>query len=90
MQGKIQVTSRGCSRAYVLCVLWRALDFVRRKWHEKIPVSFPFDDDDVLEWLLEAKNDAVDIHFQTTVGMQDFNPRDEQTFWTDTKQFFLW
>ena len=37
------VTSRGCSRIYVLCVLWRGLDYVKRMKAEGRSVVFPFD-----------------------------------------------
>jgi hypothetical protein len=38
-----QVTSRGCSRGFILCVLYRALLYVSKQFAQHKLCSFPFD-----------------------------------------------
>lgn len=43
-----------------------------------------------MQWIIEAESDALDIDFQKTIGVPDFNPRDRQTYWNRHDQFNLW
>lgn len=89
-KGVVQVTSRGCSRAYVLCVLRRALDSVRRWRSENQTVTFPFNKDDISCWLVQARDDCRDKGFQVLLGGIDYDPDDSRTFWTCPNHFFTW
>ena len=55
-----QVSSRGCSRAYILCVLFRALKYVRMLRSLSQPITFPFPASEIDIWLEEAKIDCCD------------------------------
>ena len=46
-----QITSKGCSRGFILCVLFRALDFVRQQQMKGSAVQFPCSDDVINRWL---------------------------------------
>jgi hypothetical protein len=48
---RIQVSSKGCSRAYLVCVLWRALHFVREEYNNGRTVSFPFPLCAISDWI---------------------------------------
>lgn len=85
-----QVTSRGCSRSYLICALWRGLEHVRRSFSQGEMVSFPFNDVDINVWLIEARNDCGDTNFQMALGGVDYFPDDPSTFWTLTSQFNTW
>lgn len=85
-----QVSSRGCSRAYILCVLFRALSHVRRRRSVGQPVSFPFSTSDVDKWLVDAQNDCMDQEFQDVFGGTSFSISDPSTYWTSPTHFFTW
>jgi hypothetical protein len=85
-----QVTSRGCSRAYLICALWRGLEHVRQAYSKGLIISFPFNDSDINGWLIEARNDCCDLNFQMALGGVDYFPEDPSTFWTLSSQFNTW
>ncbi len=85
-----QVTSRGCSRAYVVCVLWRSLEYVRKLYASGNQITFPFPDQDVEEWLLIARVDCNDEKFQKMLGGIDYFPDESSTYWTLAVHFFTW
>ena len=47
-----QITSKGCSRGFILCVLYRALDYVRQRQMLGHTVQFPFCNEEISRWLL--------------------------------------
>lgn len=85
-----QVSSRGCSRAYILCVLLRGLHYVRNLRVKSQPVSFPFPAFEIECWLEKAKEDCSDVEFQRMYGGTDFSPSDVSTFWTSASHFYTW
>ena len=85
-----QVSSRGCSRAYILCVLLRGLHYVRKLRAKSQPVSFPFPAFEIECWLEKAKEDCSDVEFQRVYGGTDFSPSDVSTFWTSASHFYTW
>lgn len=85
-----QVSSRGCSRAYILCVLFRALKYVRIRKMASQPVTFPFNSDEIEKWLVDSKEDCSHLEFQRVYGGTDLNPADPSTFWTSSTHFFTW
>lgn len=68
------VTSRGCSRAFILCTLYRALYSVSLQFYDGIPVSHPFNNNDIDKWLTLAKEDCADQEFQDLLGGITFLP----------------
>ena len=85
-----QVSSRGCSRAYILCVLFRGLHYVRKLRRKSLPVSFPFPAFEIECWLEKAKEDCSGVEFQRMYGGTDFSPSDVSTFWTSASHFYTW
>ena len=47
-----QITSKGCSRGFILCVLYRALDYARQQQMMGHAIQFPFCVDEINRWLL--------------------------------------
>ena len=85
-----QVTSKGCSRLYIISVLYRALTYVRNKQIQNCSVAFPFDHDVISEWLMLAQDDCSDRNLQIQLGGIDFHSDDPKTFWTSPSHFFTW
>jgi hypothetical protein len=85
-----QVSSRGCSRAYIICVLFRALQYVRLRRLAGQPVSFPFISSEIEKWIVDARGDIADIDFQRFFGGTDFSLSDPSTYWTTPSHFFTW
>lgn len=50
-----QITSKGCSRGFILCVLYRALDYVRQRQMLGHTVQFPFCNEEINRWLLVSE-----------------------------------
>jgi hypothetical protein len=84
-----QVSSKGCSRAYILCVLNRALEYVQMLRVYSQPAAFPFAKDVIENWLLLATGDCS-IDLQLELGVIDYFPGDTSTFWTSPLQFITW
>jgi hypothetical protein len=76
-----QVTSRGCSRSYILCVCYRALYFVSVEYEQCRNTSFPFNEDEVKLWLTLAQTDCLDEDFQNKFGGTRIDLSDSSTFW---------
>ena len=85
-----QVTSRGCSRAYVICVLWRCLEHVRKMHAKGTAITFPFLDHDVEVWLNVARDDCDDVNFMKMLGGIDYFPDETSTYWSIALHFFTW
>lgn len=86
-----QVTSRGCSRAYIVCVLWHGWQYVRSLRSQGEPVCFPFPDDIVQLWLDSALIDCCTApDFLHLFGGTEFQREDASSFWTTPLNFFTW
>ena len=62
-----QITSKGCSRGFILCVLYRALDYVRQRQMLGHTVQFPFFNDEIVRWLQVSciVNQVIASYLQT-------------------------
>lgn len=85
-----QVTSRGCSRGFILCVCYRSLHYVSKEYAKGCVINFPFDTNEVYSWLRFARTDCVDLDFQKQLGGTHINSNDQSTYWTHPQQFFTW
>jgi hypothetical protein len=84
-----QVTSRGCCRAFIICVLWRGWEFVRLRKVEDSPICFPFPENIIQQWIDGARDDCKKAKaFVTIFGGTDFD--DDSTYWTLPHHFFTW
>jgi hypothetical protein len=87
----MQVTSRGCSRAYIVCVLWHAWEYCKKLKAESKSICFPFPEETVEEWLLVAKDDCQQSsEFMQFFGGTEYSVEDSSTFWTLPTHFFTW
>jgi len=87
----MQVTSRGCSRAYIICVLWHAWEYCKRLKVQNQNICFPFVDDMVEEWLSLAKEDCEQsLDFMHFFGGTEYSAKDSTTFWSLPVHFFTW
>ncbi len=86
-----QVTSRGCARAFILCVLWRGWEYVRNLKGNGDPVCFPFPESVVQEWIDAAfQYCSMAKEFVTMFGGTDFDKDDQSSYWTQPAHFFTW
>jgi hypothetical protein len=86
-----QVTSRGCSRSYIVCVLWHAWEHVRLVKSTGGSVTFPFKEPFVEEWLIASKEDCTKADFFNGIfGGTEYSEDDSTTFWTLPSHFFTW
>lgn len=85
-----QVTSRGCSRAYIVCVLWHTWEYVRSLYVQKLPVCYPFPEDAVKQWLVQAKEHCNEDMFLQCFGGTYFMSDDPTTYWSLPSHFFTW
>ena len=87
----LQITSRGCSRAYVCFVLYRALMYVQQLRQHDYAVFFPFPVQFIEEWMLLARRDCENaMEFQRLLGGTFLQAEDPSTYWTQPQQFFTW
>jgi hypothetical protein len=89
----MQVTSRGCSRAFILCVLWRGWEYVRSLKLENESVSFPFPESVITSWLELAKEDCLKAENKFLFeyfGGTEFSLDDVTSYWTLPHHFFTW
>jgi len=90
---KQPVTSRGCSRVFIFCALYRAYLEVKAMSVRGEAVQMPFRDSKVRGWLTKAKADCM-----TTAGLllhdamlgTPFDPSDSSTHWSRPVQFSTW
>ena len=87
---KLQVTSKGCSRGFILAALFRCLEYVRSEHEKGHKIQPPFPDNEISLWLEQAMSDCVDEEFQKGLGGTNFDAQDECTYWTHPKQFATW
>jgi hypothetical protein len=87
----MQVTSRGCSRSYIICVLWHGWEHVRYLKANDLPVCFPFPEEVVTGWLTAARNDCSQSpQFLNVFGGTEYCDEDKSTFWSIPSHFFTW
>ena len=88
-----QVSSRGCSRAYVICLLWHVWEHVRllKAQDEKASIAFPLHEDVVARCLQAARKNCNDLpDFVQSFGGTEYCDSDEATFWSLPHQFSTW
>lgn len=86
-----QVTSRGCSRGFIILVLWHGWQFVLSQHRAGSPINFPIDEEIVRQWMYHAREDAPrSSAFLELFGGTDFIRDDPSTFWTIPSHFFTW
>lgn len=88
-----QVTSRGCSRAYIVFVLYRALFYVQNLRAHQLAVFFPFPTHQIESWFEMAQNDCIKSRYNKynmLLGGTVFTRGDTSTYWTNPQQFFTW
>jgi hypothetical protein len=84
--------SIACSKGFILCVLYRALDYVRQRHSIGLSVQFPLSPEDVRSWLVKAQNDCIicEESFHIGLGGRCYDPADETTYWTKPQQFYTY
>ena len=86
-----QVTSRGCSRAFICFLLYRALIYVQQLRKHDYAVFFPFPTQFIEEWLKLAQHDCENaLEYQHLLGGTSVLVEDPSTYWTQPQQFFTW
>jgi hypothetical protein len=80
------VSSRGCSRAFIVCVMEQALDYVSSLPHSPDAYSMAL----IKSWLEEAKRRCQIGHVVPNLGGTAFSVHDPQTYWTDPRQYLTW
>ena len=88
-----QVTSRGCSRVYIVFVLYRALFYVQQLRTEHMAVFFPFPTPHIESWFEMAQQDCTKSRYNEyniLLGGTVFTLDDTSTYWTNPQQFFTW
>lgn len=84
------VSSIGCSRAFITCVLARALEHVKAIRCTS-SISFPFATSDITDWLRFAAHDCtMNIEYQLALGGTQFDASNPSTYWTSPNQFLTW
>jgi hypothetical protein len=87
----IQVSSRGCARGFILCVLWRGWKYVRQLKASGHYVCFPFPEEVIQEWIDKAIEDCmISPEFAKKFGGTDFDLKDSGTYWTHPSHFYTW
>ena len=88
-----QVTSKGCSKLFILCALHRTLQGCRQEFTRGQDICFPFEPSKVAGWLCEATEDcctAAAAALQAELGGVAFDAADRSTHWTEPKQLNTW
>lgn len=85
-----QVTSRGCNRAFIVCVLYRVLNHVVSVHQNGTVVEFPLDKELLRSWMASAVIDAQDSDLNEAFGGTVLCTSDPATFWNDPQQFSTW
>jgi hypothetical protein len=83
------VSSRGCSRIFIIFVLKEALKYCRSLSNSP---DFPFAKSLVKTWLENAKKDCAttsQLSLQRLGGIE-FSSTNTASYWTEPKQFFTW
>ncbi len=93
MSSPIQVSSRGCSRAFVVFALYRGLEHVQRLHTLNESIQFPFAPEFINAWFVAAHKDcqeASTLAYQSTLGGTLYAEDDSTTYWTSPQQYFTW
>lgn len=80
------VSSRGCSRAFIVSVLEQVLDYVSGLPHSPDSYSAAL----VMSWLDEAKRRCLVGQVVSNLGGTEFYVQDPKTYWTDPQQYHTW
>ena len=83
----VAVSSRGCSKTFIVCFLSRILEYCRSL--EGAP-EFPFARELVARWLETAREDCVSEVLDIDFGGVVFQGEDPSSYWTTPHQFFTW
>ncbi len=82
------VSSRGCSREFIVKCLYYCLEYV--KTLDSAPI-LPFDLNLIQNWLVAAKRDCMNSSHQIShYGGPLFDKNDASTYWTMPIQFYTW
>lgn len=81
------VSSRGCSRPFVISVLQQALNFCES---QNVSPDFPFKKEIVDEWLKVAKRQCESSQHHQYFGGIKFDVNDPSSYWSEPHQFFTW
>jgi len=85
-----QVSSRGCSKAFIVCVYSRIFETCHQKWQQGQALSWPFTTQELAGWLNLAKKDMVaqvEETWSETFGGCAFSINDPTSFWTSPDHF---
>jgi hypothetical protein len=89
-RGSATVTSLGCSRGFITCVLARALEHVKALG-PGASISFPFANADITAWMQLAAEDCLtNKEYQLALGGTQFSIADPTTYWSNPQQFLTW
>lgn len=83
----VAVSSRGCSKKFIICFLSRILEHCR--FLEDAP-DFPFSAELVAKWLELARCDCVADVLDIDFGGVLFEEEDPSSYWTTPHQYFTW
>ena len=67
-----QVTSRGCSKAYMICIFYRALDYAMDCYENHIDFGWPYQQKAIDEWIRHARSDMLATPGWDSVYVQFF------------------
>lgn len=81
------VSSRGCSKTFVICFLTRILEHCRSL---DVSPEFPFSNELVQKWLNMARQDCINRAISVDFGGVVFDENDLGSYWTAPHQFFTW
>lgn len=92
--GTVQnVTSRGCSRAFLICSLYRMSLYISELYNKfQCRINFSIiSNADINVWFAEAGNDCLsDSSFEALLGGTKYDPKDMSTFMTSPEQLKTW
>jgi hypothetical protein len=81
------VSSRGCSRTYIISFLARVLEHCRSL--DDAP-DLPYSQELITRWLDVARRDCIANRIVADFGGNPFCDADTSSYWTASHQFFTW
>jgi hypothetical protein len=83
------VSSKGCSRTFIILFLHEALSHCRSLAHSP---DFPFSKSLIKLWLIKSQNEcrAMDPAEPSPYGGIEFHFENSTSYWTTPKQFYTW
>lgn len=85
-----QVSSRGCSRAFLICVLYHVWQHVKQLKKKKQNVVFPFPNSLIISWLNSAHSDCSNGSLNKLYGGNEYVEGDPTTYWSEPCHFLTW